>query len=334
MKYLPIILAAVLIAGSLVHVMNNRNNNQVPTEVEDSFNSWATKFNKKYATPEERIYRLGVFYANVQKIMSINKRGDFKAQINKFADLTPEEFRTKFTGYTFEERPKNFAKLSQSRNDNPDSVDWVKKGKVTEVKDQGYCRAGWAFSAAGAVESAYAISGNKNPIVLSEQQLIDCTWDWDNHGCNGGFMTTSFRYYMRYGFMKDSDYHYEAREENCRYDYDRTVTKLDSYEDVYSDDCHALETAVAHQPVSIAVDSNEWTYYSGGIISRNCGTELNHAVLVVGYGTEDDQDYWLVKNSWGSDWGEKGYIRIHKTTENERGLCGVCMNPSYPKFEH
>jgi C1A family cysteine protease len=183
------------------------------------------------------------------------------------------------------------------------------------------------------MEGAWQIA--KGDLVsLSEQQLVDCSagFKYGNHGCNGGLMDGAFQYAIDNGMCKESDYKYLAKSGTCtKCD---PVVFMSSCVDVTPQNEVDLEKAVAIGPVSVAIEADTRTFqmYKSGVITGSaCGTNLDHGVLVVGYGTESTQPYWLVKNSWGSSWGEDGYVKIEKSSSTkDKGTCGIAMQPSYP----
>jgi len=214
----------------------------------------------------------------------------------------------------------------------PASVDWRTSGAVTPVKDQGQCGSCWAFSATGSIEGAYAIA-NKKLVSFSEQQLVDCSTDQGNMGCNGGLMDYAFTYAESAKLETESDYPYTAMDGDCDYQATKGKLELKGFQDVTPNSPAQLEAAVALGPVSVAIeaDTSVFQSYTSGIISSaECGTNLDHGVLVVGYGTEGKKAYWILKNSWGAQWGEDGYFRILKTNKSDEGICGLQMQPSYP----
>ena len=218
-------------------------------------------------------------------------------------------------------------------NNLPESVDWVKGGAVTPVKNQGQCGSCWSFSATGAIEGANAITNGKLA-SLSEQELVDCSKRYGNMGCNGGLMDNAFHYVIDNGLCSESDYPYTASDDTCVSTDCTPIVKISDCADVIVNNELALKEAVSKQPVSVAIEADTKTFqlYSSGVLtSDSCGTNLDHGVLVVGYGTEDDTPYWLVKNSWGDTWGEDGYIKIGRSdSESSKGICGIAMQPSYP----
>eukprot|EP00483_Globobulimina_turgida_P000685 UN00685 len=219
--------------------------------------------------------------------------------------------------------------------DAPDSVDWTTKGVVTPVKDQGQCGSCWAFSTTGSLECDYAIkTGTLNS--LSEQQLVDCAPITDGcMGCNGGQMDGAFKYVQKNGGLcSESEYSYTAKNGQCKASSCGTkYNALTGYTDVQSDSSDALMNAVAAGCVSVAIEADQtaFQHYSSGVLTGTCGTNLDHGVLVVGYGTSGSNDYWKVKNSWGASWGDQGYIDICRNCgkNGRKGECGILMEPSF-----
>jgi C1A family cysteine protease len=217
----------------------------------------------------------------------------------------------------------------------PASVDWVSQGVVTPVKNQGDCGSCWAFSATGSTECNYAIATGKLN-SLSEQQLVDCSYAEGNDGCDGGLMDYAFEYIEKEGGLcTETEYPYTGVDGTCKATSCGTFyDPIKTYSNVEADDETALETQTVSGCVSVAIEADQYAfqYYSSGVLTGTCGTDLDHGVLVVGYGTDGDQDYWLVKNSWGTTWGEEGYVLICRACDKngDEGECGINMEPSYP----
>ena len=216
----------------------------------------------------------------------------------------------------------------------PFNVDWRKKGVVSSVKNQLKCGGCWAFSSAEAVESIWAIN-NKQLYNLSEQELIDCTTSYGNHGCEGGSMLYGFQYIVDNGICTNISYPYVAQDQMCSNTTCDKVVKIHNFSLVKQNNENILKRAVAQNPVSVAIQANKrsFQFYQSGIYNDiDCGYELDHGVLLVGYGYdfELDMKYWIIKNSWGEEWGDNGYIRIQRNIDDSRGLCGIAMQPSIP----
>ncbi|XP_047308205.1 ervatamin-B-like [Impatiens glandulifera] len=302
--------------------------------------NWMTKHGRVYKDSQEMAKRHKIFLENVKLIEDFNAQKDvgFKLAVNRFADMTNDEFRASLTGYKMESRvTKPNAGFRYSNDTNPpESIDWRKLGAVTPIKNQGSCGACWAFSAVGAVESINQIKNGKL-VSLSEQQLVDCDVDGTNNGCNGGFMDDAFDFIVKNkGLATEEVYPYIGSDNGVCNDNKTLMVSatITGYEDVPGNNETALEMAVANQPVSVAVDAGgfKFQFYSYGIMSGFCSTQLNHGIIAVGYGQDYDsgRKYWLMKNSWGDNWGEDGYLRMAKDITYDEGMCGLAMIPSYP----
>merc|ERR1712159_234190 len=221
-----------------------------------------------------------------------------------------------------------------------DSVDWTTKGAVTPVKNQGQCGSCWAFSTTGSTEGANFIKNGKL-VSLSEQELVDCAGSFGNQGCNGGLMDDGFKFLQSKGDELETSYSYTAQTGSCQSSKESAADGMKSgvvtgIKDVTPQSCADLMAAVQQGPVSVAIEAGQsgFQHYSSGIFSGSCGTALDHGVLVVGYGTDGGNDYWKVKNSWGTTWGDQGYIRMKKSCsatgrqllggggDSKKGECG------------
>ncbi|XP_031276247.1 vignain [Pistacia vera] len=290
---------------------------------------------------DEKNKRFNVFKHNVMHVHNTNKMDKpYKLKLNKFADLTNHEFRNTYSGSNvkhhrmFQGAPRGNGSFMYEKVDLvPPSVDWRKKGSVNPVKDQGKCGSCWAFSTIAAVEGINHIKTNKL-VSLSEQELVDCDTS-ENQGCNGGLMDLAFEFITKKGgITTESNYPYQANDGTCDVAKENSpAVSIDGHENVPANDEDALLKAVANQPVAVAIDAggSDFQFYSEGVFTGKCGTELDHGVAVVGYGiTLDGTKYWIVRNSWGPEWGEKGYIRMQRGISSKEGLCGIAMEASYP----
>jgi len=307
-----------------------------------SFSQWMTQQGKSYATREELVLRRNVFAANVAKVQAHNAeylagRVGWTMAVNGFADMTASEFKERFTGgyRTKDKRSKNVntSLLTTDVTALPASVDWNAAGAVTPVKNQQQCGSCWAFSTTGSTEGITFIKTQKL-VSLSEQQLVDCSGAEGNQGCNGGLMDQGFQYIIdNKGITTEAAYPYTAADGTCKTKNVPAAATITGFTDVPTNSETALMTAVVQQPVSVAVEADQDSFqlYSGGVMDAACGTALDHGVLAVGYGTDAGKDYWQVKNSWGADWGMKGYILLGRGSAFPKtGQCGIQMEPSYP----
>merc|ERR1712159_282066 len=214
----------------------------------------------------------------------------------------------------------------------PASVDWTTKNAVTPVKNQQQCGSCWAFSTTGSVEGVNAIATGKLQ-SFSEQQLVDCAGSFGNQGCNGGLMDNGFKYIEQSGDSLETDYPYTAKTGTCDKSKIKSAVSISGFTDVPPKNEAQLAAAVAKNPVSVAIEADQsgFQFYKSGIFSGTCGTNLDHGVLAVGYGTDGGKAYWKVKNSWGATWGQNGYIMMAKDISNKAGQCGIASQPSYPK---
>jgi len=310
----------------------------------DQFGRWKEMHGKVYETAAFEEERFQIWKKNKQLISEHNMSLDksFQLGLNEFSDLGAEEFNNRYTMDRFDSTtvPRKGNRFVPAYGFEPlEQIDWRKKGVVTKVKNQGQCGSCWSFSATGSLEGALVLAGHEQ-VVLSEQQLVDCdrstkapgSQAYDN-GCNGGLMDNAFEYIREVGGLEsEADYPYTAVDGTCKVQKSKFVGHVSGYTDIPSGDEHALMMAVAqYGPVSVAIDASNFTFqlYRGGVYQEpNCSpTNLDHGVLVVGYGEENGQKYWLVKNSWGASWGEQGYIKMARGANN---MCGVASMASFP----
>lgn len=296
------------------------------------------KFGRLTASPSENNFRLNTFYKNYMKIVQVNNADlKWKAGLNKFSDMTEEEFRAKYLGFNpnMVKAMTKGKKLQAQRQltETPVSLDWRKKGAVGPIRNQGQCGSCWAFASSFTVGAQYFIKSG-NLVDISAQQLIDCSGSHGNHGCNGGWMTYAFEYFQDQGPNNSSDYPYTARTGTCKWSSDKVVTTVSSYRELPTNDEKAIEAELVNGPVATAIDSFGIQSYASGIYTGDCGTSINHGMIFIGYdNTDPDNKYWILRNMWGSDWGEDGYIRIEKDIANSSGKCGLAISPATARVQ-
>jgi C1A family cysteine protease len=318
----------------------------VRSSVITRFEEWINNFKIAIESDEQYSSTLEKWVNNNKFIDDVNARNlTYKLGHNQFSGMDSSDF-SKYLGIS----GILYKDTENIRNTNSDwvnitvplSVNWISKGAVTNVKDQGQCGSCWSFSTTGALEGAYFV---KYGVLesFSEQQLVDC----DNYrnggkdlGCKGGLMDNAFTWIGdNGGLCSESDYPYFSGETktngpcktSCK---NIEKSKITEFVDIIKSSDDEMMKAVSQQPVSIAIeaDQREFQLYKSGVFSTSCGVNLDHGVLVVGYGTENNLDYYLVKNSWGTSWGDDGYIKLGrgKQYNNGDGQCGLLLQGSFP----
>ena len=317
----------------------------------DRFRDWVDDYKILIKNDDHEILLFEKWVINDKYIEDFNSKNyTFILGHNQFSGMDSNEFSA-YLGYSKKYEPSNnlrgndiklYPSIDGGFASLPLSVDWVENGAVTDVKDQGQCGSCWSFSTTGALEGAYYIKYG-DLVSFSEQQLVDC----DNlkngghdHGCNGGLMDNAYSWISKNGGLcSESSYPYTSGTKKTS----GTCMKrcslidgsiIDSFVDVTPNSDIAMMSALVNQPVSIAIeaDQKEFQLYKSGIFTGSCGTNLDHGVLLVGYGTFEDDDYYLVKNSWGTTWGADGYIYLGRGSQYNygSGQCGLLMEGSYP----
>jgi len=318
------------------------------------FHSWMEEHGKEYNSHEEKLKNLKTWIENDHKINEHNsKESSYILGHNEYSDMNQDQFAQHFKLGKYASVPVMSSEgnsagvggatmMVDESVELPDYVNWVEMGGVSEMKNQGYCGACWAFSTTGGIEGAMFVKTGEL-VSLSEQNLLDC--DHKDLACRGGIMDDAFKFDEKSGGLcSEEDYPYKAKKSsscnpmNCT---DVPGSIVQTFVDVPPANEKALLGALALQPVSVAIEGSttSFQFYKGGVLTdTKCGKngELDHGVLAVGYGTDLDtqEPYFLVKNSWGESWGVKGYVKIGRDSSvSKYGICSIMKMASYPEVE-
>jgi len=297
------------------------------------FTNWMIEQQKSY-NHMEFFPRYNIFKQNLDFIEAHNqKTGVHKCALNAFADLSNAEFAQKYTGLTIDASSFNFSTPRRAAPVGaPTSFDWRTKGAVTPIKNQQQCGSCWAFSTTGSTEGCHFLTKGNLP-SLSEQNLVDCSTAQGNQGCNGGLMTQAMQYIISNGGIDtEASYPYTAADGTCSYAASNSGATLSGFTNVNAGDENDLLTKCVSGPVSIAIDASQssFQFYSSGVYNEPAcsSTQLDHGVLAAGWGVSGSTPYWLVKNSWGTSWGQAGYIWMSRNANNQ---CGVATAATLPQ---
>jgi len=317
---------------------------QIRASQDETFAAFKQRYHKSYRNPDEEQHRAGVYEQNLKFIRKFNEESSsFSVAMNHFGDLTSDEFAAFYTGvdnefaalYTgVDKSPRSSLEQTDifsyiSPIDPPVSVDWRNNSIITPVKNQGRCNCSWAIASSGALEGVYALTTGVLQ-GLSAQQLIDCD-PW-NHGCADGIIEKTYLYLFNTGLELETDYPFTASQGSCKLKGPPSNYTIKMYVSVNPGEEYTLMVAVANfGPVAATIDASQpsFQFYESGVYyDRSCSREiLTQGVLIVGYGTETDNDYWIVRNSWGTSWGMEGYMHLAR---NRRNMCGISTRASYP----
>jgi C1A family cysteine protease len=320
------------------------------TDYKAEFVSFKEKFSKVYETEEEEQFRFGAFVENLGAALAHNEANPKHATqgVTKFMDLTATEFASRYLN----RKPKTadnrlrvfdgectacvrFPEQAELIADPPDEFDWTTKGAVTPIKDQGQCGSCWSFGTTSDIEGTWFLAGN-DLVSLSEQELVSCDTKGEDEGCNGGLQEAAFEYVIKNGLTTESNYPYQSgsgRAPKCDASKETPVAAtISSWSQVASSggEEDAIQTALlASGPITIGINASPMQRYNGGIDNPLVCVKasLDHAVTIVGYGTEDGTAYWKIRNSWNTDWGEDGYYRIVRGSNK----CGLANDAVHSK---
>jgi len=298
------------------------------------FNDWRREFDKVYPLGTDISQKFDNWRQNMIDIEEHNRQDvGFQLEINQFGDVRDDWLTHSSRNTVMAQRevapPTEKKALLLGI---PDSVDWRDKNLVTPIKNQEQCGSCWAFSAVGSMEGQHALKTG-NLVSLSESQIVDCDTNSTDKGCMGGEMDGAFKYVISHGGLEsEKDYPYVAKDDPCTFDKSKVAAKFSGFKDVTGGEAGLKEAVATVGPISVGIDASSplFQFYKKGVYhGLFCSsTNLDHGVLVVGYGTTDDgKDYWLVKNSWGEVWGNKGYVKMAR---NQNNNCGIATEPSYP----
>jgi len=297
-------------------------------EYQDAFVSWMHEHERTYAA-HEFFLRFNAFRENMDYVHAWNSKGSSTVLgLNSLADISNAEYQAIYLG-THIDVSATYTPVFEDVSVVEATVDWRTSGAVTAIKDQGQCGSCWSFSATGAIEGIQHIKAGKL-VSVSEQNLMDCSTAYGNQGCNGGLMTSAFKYVQaNKGIDTETSYPYTAKAGTCHYSSANLGATIAGYKTIASGSESALTTAIAQQPISVAIDAshNSFQLYKSGIYYEAAcsSSRLDHGVLAIGY----DTDYFLVKNSWGTSWGIAGYIQMARGKANN---CGIATQAAYPTY--
>ena len=309
------------------------------SHIDEMYEQFVSTYERPSATLNSNVDRKAIFAQRLQAITEHNAQDGvtYMKGINHLSDMTYEEVRSY---YKILNQPQSCSATSSGKVGSvdltalPDYFDWRDQGAVSPVKDQGSCGSCWTFSTVGAVESHFLVKYGQFR-NLSEQQLVDCAGDYDNNGCNGGLPSHAFEYISdNGGLTTESLYPYKAVDQTCGVkSLQRSVGVVGGSVNITQNDENELQDALFnHGPVSVAFEVvDDFMDYSTGVYSstdcKSSTMDVNHAVLAVGYGTENGSPYWIVKNSWSTQWGDQGYFKILRG----KNMCGIAQCNAYPK---
>ncbi len=296
------------------------------------FNNFKLKYNKTYSDANEESIRFNIFSCNMRIARDLQEKNPYaNFGANEFSDMTPDEFKIRHNAekyYTKQKKNSNFNKKLEYVNN---SIDWRELGAVTSVKNQGQCGSCYSFSALQNIEGQWFLAGNEL-VSLSEQEIVSCDTTNFNNGCSGGLMDNVFIWLVneRNGTVtSEENYPYVSGENGTvpqclLQNLYQTAAQICSYHDLPHDENVMATWVYKNGPLSIGVDATSWQNYLGGILTDCISQQVDHGVLIVGFDDTHQPPFWIIKNSWGSGWGEDGYIRVAKGSNQ----CLITTAPS------
>merc|ERR1712054_131035 len=336
-----LLLLGCAVVSAFDHELTNTPNPAEEETARGIFAEWVKLFEKAYDTVEEAEARFATFKDNMKLVHEHNsKESSYKLGLNHMADLTKDEYRN-FLGYR---AARNHWELFGALNTTfthreaatEASVDW-RGSAVTDIKNQAQCGSCWAFSTTGSVEGIHYITSGEL-VSLSEQELVSC--DSTDLGCNGGSMESAMQWIINNGGIStEEEYPYTSgggTSGSCKHKKTKDkAVQITGYHEVPASSLSAMKKAVSKQPISVAIEADQSAFqlYRSGVFDGTCGTSLDHGVLIVGYGSEDGEEYFIVKNSWGTTWGEEGYMRM-AVGSSSAGTCGILLDGCYPTADY
>ena len=312
--------------------------------IQKAYQEWKVKNRRLYGTPAESSFRKTVFAKNFIKIDDVNNKNlNYKFALNQFSDLTAEEIKAQYFGLG---NPKDLKLTTSRRRLEEDSEtikglgqlashkDWETDSDLGEVVHQGGCGSCYSFATVISLEHQYYKKNGKR-VDISKQELVDCSKGFGNSGCRGGWMHQAYDYVLQNGGLQlSSSYPYFSAEgSTCKQNSAKNVKGLlSSYVRIDEHDNHHIMRALEHAVVPSAVDASDLSFYSSGVYdNKECRSDINHAIVIVGYGQDaNGTKYWKIRNSWGNYWGENGYFKLLRHEGRAEGICGITQYNVYP----
>lgn len=326
---LAIIIAAVgtsLILHNQLAPVGSLETEDIPIHVYKKYSEWRSKFKKLNFSPNEQNFRLKIFYETYKRVEEVNSQKDlsYRYGLTKFADWSEEE-KARLGTLEASPIPENLLErgvISEEQRVNiAESIDWREKGVVGRIKERLICGSSWAFGTLAGMQSIYAIATG-DLVELAEQQLVDCSRDYGNQGCYSGQFGNSYNYIRDNGITSEDHYPWVSKEQLCKYSPGEMPSYYVKGFKQYSGQQADVLTLLQTSPIVTSITRTYFFDYIGGVYDGPCDTHYPHAVEVVGYGEDNGKKYWLFKNIWGEDWGEKGYGRVIRQ-DSGPNRCGI-----------